>query len=218
MKRNAPATERNRSFILDVLRGVLPERGRVLEIASGSGQHAVFFAAHLPGVVWQPSDPDPAALASIEAWRAEAGLPNLRPPVALDVRREGWPREALEAPPDAVVCINMIHIAPWSACEALVRGAAGALAEGGVLYLYGPYRIGGAFTAPSNAAFDASLRAQDPAWGVRDLEAVTELAAAHGLQREAVVPMPANNHSIVFRLAARAARAARAAHTSPSPE
>lgn len=202
MKRHSPAADRNRSFILDVLRGVLPERGVVLEVASGTGQHAAFFAAHLPGIVWQPSDPDLEARASIEAFRAEAGLENLRPPLALDAHGEAWP---VEAPLDAVVCINMIHIAPWSACEGLVRGAARALRQGGVLYLYGPYRIGGAFTAPSNEAFDATLRARDPSWGVRDLEAVTELAASAGLAREAVVPMPANNHSVVLRRAARAA-------------
>lgn len=198
MKRHAPATERNRSAILEVLRGVLPERGLVLEIASGTGQHAVYFAEHLPGITWQPSDPDGDALASIEGWRAEAGIDNLRPPFALDAHLEVWP---LEAAPDVVVCINMIHIAPWSACEALVRGAARVLRPGGVLYLYGPYRIGGGFTAPSNEAFDASLRARDPRWGVRDLEAVLALGAAHGLVREAVIPMPANNHSVVLRRA-----------------
>ncbi|WP_028228321.1 DUF938 domain-containing protein [Paraburkholderia ferrariae] len=192
---SAPAAGRNAAPILDVLRGVLPARGTVLEIASGTGQHAVHFAAALPDLVWQPSDADPRARASIEAWRAQAGLANLRAPLELDVLREPWPIEAF----DALVCINMIHIAPWEAAVALMHGAGARLPAGGVLATYGPYRRGGAHTAPGNEAFDADLRARDPAWGVRDMEAVEALAHAQGLVCEARVPMPANNFTLVFR-------------------
>ena len=196
MKRHAPATLRNREPLLAVLRDVLPEKARVLEIASGSGEHAAWFSEHLPRVSWQPSDADPEARASVEAHRAEAGLANLLPSIALDAMDPRW-----DAPggADAIVCINMIHIAPWAACEGLFRGAARVLAAGGVVFLYGPFRFGGAFTAPSNAEFDGSLRARDARWGVRDLDDVTALAESHGFSRERVVAMPANNHSIVFR-------------------
>jgi SAM-dependent methyltransferase len=199
MKRHAPATERNREPILAVLRPLLAPGARVLEVASGSGEHAVFLAARLPDVTWQPSDVDPGALASIEAHRAEAALPNLRAPVVADAAGG----DLGDGPLDAVVSINMIHIAPWAACEGLLRGAGRALGAGGVLVLYGPFRVAGEPFAPSNVAFDASLRARDPAWGVRELDAVTALAAEAGLSREAVVPMPANNHSVVFRRVAR---------------
>lgn len=195
MKRHAPATARNREPILDVLRPLLREGARVLEIASGSGEHAVFFAASMPEVIWQPSDVDPAALASVEAHRAEAALPNLRAPIVVDAAHGDFGDITV----DAVFCANMIHIAPWAACEGLIRGAGKALSEGGLLYLYGPYRITGEPFAPSNVDFDASLRARDPAWGVRDLDAVGALAEAAGFTREAVVAMPANNHSVVFR-------------------
>ncbi|WP_043285508.1 DUF938 domain-containing protein [Paraburkholderia oxyphila] len=191
----APAAARNAAPILEVLRGALPARGTVLEIASGTGQHAAHFAAALPGIEWQPSDADPRARASIAAWRAHTGFANLREPLDLDVRREPWPVAAV----DAIVCINMIHIAPWEAAVALMKGAGARIAAGGALVLYGPYRRGGAHTAPSNEAFDADLRARDPAWGVRDLEAVEALAQAEGFVCEAVVPMPANNFSVVFR-------------------
>jgi len=191
-----PPVLRNRDPILAVLRETLPQRGKVLEIASGSGGHATYFAARLPEIVWQPTDADPAALASIAARREAAGLPNLLPPLALDVHAPRWPIDTA----DAVVAINMIHISPWSATEGLVAGAARVLTPGGVLYLYGPYREGGAHTAPSNAAFDASLRAQNPAWGVRDLEDVVALAQRHHLHLERRVAMPANNLSLVFRL------------------
>jgi SAM-dependent methyltransferase len=191
----APATERNAAPILDVLRGALPARGTVLEIASGTGQHALQFAAALPHLDWQPSDADPRARASITAWREHAGTANLRVPLDLDVRREPWPIDAA----DAVVCINMIHIAPWEAAIALVKGAGMRLPAGGVLVLYGPYRRGGAHTAPSNEAFDAQLRESDPAWGVRDMEAVEALAQAEGFVCEQRVAMPANNFSLVFR-------------------
>lgn len=206
MKRRSPAAERNRGPLLDVLRGVLPteaalgRRPQVLEIASGSGQHAIYFAEHLPGLDWQPSDVDAEARASVAAWRDEAGLPNLRAPIALDVTQPGW-TAGLAA--DAIVCANMIHIAPWEACLGLLDGAAALLPDGGVLITYGPYRFDGALTAPSNEAFDASLRAQDPRWGVRDVADVSREAAARGLQREAVVAMPANNHTLIFRRAPR---------------
>jgi SAM-dependent methyltransferase len=195
VKRHAPATLRNRAPILAVLRPLLPAGGVVLEVASGSGEHAVFFAEGLPEVIWQPSDRDAESLASIEAHRAEAGLANLRAPLLVDAAAEAWPI----ARAAAVVAINMIHIAPWAACEGLVRGAARILTEGGVLVLYGPYRVAGAPFAASNEDFDASLRARDPAWGVRALDDVTALAAAAGLVREAVIAMPANNHVVVFR-------------------
>jgi SAM-dependent methyltransferase len=191
----APATERNAAPILDVLRGALPARGTVLEIASGTGQHALRFAAALPHIEWQPSDADPRARASIAAWRDHAGTANLRAPLDLDVRREPWPIDAA----DAIVCINMIHIAPWEAAIALMKGASARLPAGGVLVLYGPYRRDGAHTAPSNEAFDAQLRESDPAWGVRDMEAVEALAQAEGLDCEQRVAMPANNFTLVFR-------------------
>ncbi|TXI86792.1 MULTISPECIES: DUF938 domain-containing protein [unclassified Cupriavidus] len=194
-RRMAPATERNREPILAVLREVLPATGTVLEIASGTGQHAVHFAAALPGVTWQPSDPDAASRASIAAWTAHAGLTNVRAPLALDVRVQPWGLEQA----DAMVCINMIHISPWASAEALFAGAGAVLSAGGVLYLYGPYRRDGAHTAPSNAAFDAQLRAANPEWGVREMEAVIALGAAQGLRCDAPIPMPANNFSLVFR-------------------
>jgi hypothetical protein len=191
----APAAERNAAPILEVLRGALPASGTVLEIASGTGQHAVHFAAALPGITWQPSDADPRARASISAWRAHTGLANLREPLDLDVRREPWPIDEV----NAIVCINMIHIAPWEAAQALMKGAGARVAAGGALVLYGPYRRGGAHTAPSNEAFDADLRARDPSWGVRNMEDVEALAQTQGFICEARVAMPANNFSVVFR-------------------
>lgn len=188
----APSAERNKEPILRVLRRVLPPSGLVLEIASGTGQHVAHFARALPGLEWQPSDPDPGSRASVLAWTKE--LANVRAPLDLDVRRP-WPPERA----NAVVCINMIHIAPWAAAEGLVAGAGTVLESGGVLFLYGPYRRFGRHTAPSNEAFDASLRGQDPEWGVRDLEAVEKLAAAAGLGLEEVVAMPANNFGVVLR-------------------
>jgi SAM-dependent methyltransferase len=194
-RRHAPAAERNRDAILAVLKRHLPVRGLVLELASGSGEHAVHFAAALPDLVFQPSDPDAASCASIDAWAASAGLANLRPAIALDATAQHWPIPAA----DAILCINMIHIAPWAAAIGLLQGAARILAPGGVLYLYGPYKRDGRHTAPSNDAFDRGLRARDPAWGVRDLEAVAALAAANGFAAPAIEPMPANNLSLIFR-------------------
>lgn len=194
-RRFAPATERNREPILEVLRRFLRPEARVLEIAAGSGEHACFFAARLPVAEWQPTDPDADSRASIDAWRAHVRLDQVRPALALDVTAEPWPVTRT----DAVVCINMIHISPWAATLGLMRGAARVLEPGGVLFLYGPYRRSGAHTAPSNEAFDASLRARDPSWGVRDLEAVTRAAEDAGLVSEEAVAMPANNFAVVFR-------------------
>jgi hypothetical protein len=197
LRRFAPAAARNRDPILMALRPLLPERGLVLEVASGSGEHAVHLAAALPRLVFQPSDPQPEARDSIDAWAAASGLENLRPALAIDAAAPGWPITGA----DAVLCINMIHIAPWAATEGLVRGAAAILPAGAPLILYGPYRRGGAHTAPSNAEFDASLRAQDPSWGVRDLEAVAALASGHGFGAPAVIEMPANNLVVALRRA-----------------
>lgn len=191
----APAVARNREPILAVLRRVLPAAGLVLEVASGSGEHAAFFAAALPGVSWQPSDPDPRARASVAAFLDAGAPPNLLPPLALDAAAGEWPI----AHAMAVVCINMIHIAPWSACEGLMAGAARVLPPGGVLYLYGPYKEEGRHTAPSNEAFDADLRARDASWGVRDLGEVMALAHRHNFAHQETVIMPANNRSVVFR-------------------
>ena len=197
-KRYAPATLRNREPIRKVLREVLPEQGQVLEVGAGSGEHAVFFAAAFPAIAWQPTDADPECLASIAAWAAEAGLPNLRPPLRLDVRSSPWLAVA-DQDFDAVVSINMIHIAPWEACQGLVAGAARVLRSGGVLLLYGPFMIDGHHTAPSNAAFDASLKAMDPRFGVRDIAVVSQEAALRGLTLATQVRMPANNLALVLR-------------------
>ncbi len=195
MKQVAPAAERNRDPILAVLHRVLPARGEVLEIASGSGQHAMYAARAFPALSWQPSDPSAPARASIAAWREDAGVTNLRAPIALDVTATPWP----VAHADAVVCINMIHIAPWDATLALVRGAAQLLPVDAPLVTYGPYRFAGTFTSASNAAFDHDLRARDPRWGVRDVVDVESAAGAVGLRLDEVVALPANNHVLVFR-------------------
>jgi SAM-dependent methyltransferase len=197
---SAPA-ERNKEPILEVLRRVLPATGTVLEIASGTGQHAVHFGAALPGLTWQPSEPDPARRAIVAARVAQSGLANVRAPLALDAALGPWP---VATPVDAVLAVNLIHIAPWTVAEALVAGARRHLGPdgAGLLIVYGPYREGGEHTAPSNATFDASLRAENPAWGVRDLEAVAALAARHGFGPPEIVRMPANNVTLVFRGAA----------------
>ena len=200
----APATQRNREPILAVLRRVLPASGTVLEIASGTGEHAVWIAANLPGLVVQPSDPDPDNRASIAAWARFTGVANVRPPLAIDVTATAWEAgEGVPADPAAILCINMLHISPWAATLGLMRGAGALLPPGGVLYLYGAYKRGGAHTAPSNASFDQSLRARDPDWGVRDLEAVTGAAEHAGLAPESVIEMPANNLSVILRRRAR---------------
>jgi cyclopropane fatty-acyl-phospholipid synthase-like methyltransferase len=189
------AVARNREPILVVLKRILPARGVVLEIASGTGEHAVHFAAGLPHLTWQPTDRDPAARQSVEEHRASAGLPNLLAALELDASARSWP----VARADAVVAINMIHIAPWTAAEGLMAGSERTLPPGGVLYLYGPFREDGRHTAPSNADFDASLRARNAEWAVRDLGQVSDLARAHGLALVERVSMPANNLSLVFR-------------------
>jgi SAM-dependent methyltransferase len=174
---------------------VLPQRGLVLEIASGSGEHAAYFAKALPSLIWQPSDPDTAALSSVAAHRDDVGLANLLAPVHLDVTAPSWP----VAHADAILCCNMIHISPWAACEGLMAGAGRVLAAGGILYLYGPYKIGGRHTAPSNQEFDGYLRGQNPAWGIRDLDEVAALAKRHNFALVETVAMPTNNLSVIFR-------------------
>lgn len=191
----SPAVARNRDPILAVLRRHLPEHGTVLEIASGTGEHAAYFAPQLPQLVWQPSDIELEALASIEAHRAAANAPNLRAPTELNVTASAWPVTRA----DAVVSLNLIHISPWAAAQGLMAGAARLLAAGGVLYLYGPFKENGEHTAPSNVAFDASLKARDPRWGLRDTGDVRELADSHGFDFVERVAMPANNLSLVFR-------------------
>jgi len=192
---HAAATERNREPILEVLRRVLPAAGLALEIASGTGQHAAFFAGALPALRWQPSDPSPLHLDSIRAWVAAAGADNVADPVALDV--ESWPWPVTQA--DAILNINMIHIAPWSAAVALFQGAARVLPASGVLFLYGPFKREGQHTAESNQRFDERLRAEDSRWGVRDLADVQRVASSSGFLAAEVIPMPANNLSLVFR-------------------
>ena len=191
----SPAVARNRDPILAVLRRHLPDHGTVLEIAAGTGEHAAHFAPQFPRLTWQPTDADPDALASIEAHRIMANAPNLRAPIELDVTAATWP--VTQA--DAIISINMIHISPWEAAQGLMSGAARVLAAGSVLYLYGPFKENGEHTAPSNAAFDASLRARDPRWGVRDVGDVRALADSHGFDFVECVAMPANNLSLVFK-------------------
>lgn len=189
----APATERNRAPILAVLRRVLPERGLVLEVASGTGEHLAHFAAELTGLTFQPAEFDAARRASVDAWCGD--LANVRPAIPLDAAADPWPVSAA----DAIFCANMLHIAPWSVGLGLIGGARRVLPPGGVLLLYGPFKRDGAHTAPSNAEFDASLRARDPDWGVRHLETVAGCAAGAGLVLEEVVEMPANNLMVIFR-------------------
>ncbi len=187
------AADRNKGPILEVLEEVLPKRGLVLEIASGAGRHVAHFAAALAGPVWQPSEPDPQLRRMIAA--AVTGISKIRAPLDLDVLQEPWPIAAA----DAIVNINMIHVTPWAATGALMRGAGKVLAEGGILYMYGPYRRFGGHTAPSNAAFDERLRMQDGQWGLRDMEDVERLAGEAGFSLERRVEMPANNFSLVFQ-------------------
>lgn len=206
----APATQRNREPILDVLLQILPLTGTILEISSGTGEHAVFFAPRLYPRLWIPSDPNPTARASIAAWRTDCPVDTLYPPIALDVHDPVWSveqelPEALQgidfvrSPITAIVNINMIHIAPWSACLALMAGAERILPTGGILYLYGPFKQGGNHTAASNVAFDANLQAQNPDWGVRNLEDVVAVAQTHRLSLIKTYTMPANNLSVVFQ-------------------
>jgi hypothetical protein len=194
-KRHAPATVRNRDAIIEVLQGVLPGRGTVLEVASGSGEHAIHFAQAFPALQWQPSDPDVAALRSIAAWSVEAGLSNISEPVLIDASAQQWPVDRA----DAILCINMVHISPWEATVGLFTTGAELLTQGAPLILYGPYVREGYPTAPSNLAFDESLRARNSLWGIRKLEDVARLAESIGFVRAAVHEMPANNLTLVFR-------------------
>ena len=194
MKRHAPATQRNRGPILDVIKDALPPEGTVLEIASGTGEHALFFAENFPNLIWQPTDGDPASLPSIAAWRDEKKLSNLLAPLHLDVRADRWPIE--EA--DAIFCANMVHISPWETTLGLLDGASRSLKIDMPLILYGPYRVKGVPTAPSNESFDISLRTRNPAWGIRHLEDVLDEAHSRGLSFERTVQMPANNLIVIF--------------------
>jgi SAM-dependent methyltransferase len=189
------SADRNRGPILKVLERVLPKTGLVLEVASGTGQHVVHFAQALKGLSWQPTDMDAACRRSISAWLATAELANVRQPLDLDVRALPWRVPTL----DAIVCLNLIHIAPWSVATALFAGAGLALRETGLLYLYGPYSVQGRHTAPSNAAFDSALRAENPEWGLRDLKEVESLAKDQGFDLAETIEMPANNFSVLFR-------------------
>lgn len=195
---NSPSAGRNKGPLLDALRGPLEGARRVLEIASGTGEHAVTFCTALPQVQWQPSDIAPDALASIEGWRKAAGLSNMASPLSLDVTEEGWWR-AVDAPIDFVLCCNMIHIAPWAAAQGLVKGAGALVDAGGTLALYGPFSRGGIHTAPSNEEFDRSLKSRDPDWGVRDIDDVTREAEAAGFVLGGEIHMPANNQIVLFR-------------------
>ena len=198
-KRYAPATERNRKPILEVLLKILPPRGNILETASGTGEHALFFAPHVYPRLWIPSEPNQLLRQSIIAWRQECPTDNLQLPLDLNVESESWSSELGEyLPIQAIVNINMIHIAPWSACLGLMAGAEKILPPEGILYLYGPFRIHGQHTASSNLAFDEMLKSQNPAWGVRDLDEVTIVAKQHLLTLKETINMPANNLSVVF--------------------
>jgi SAM-dependent methyltransferase len=196
-RRYAPATERNREPIAAVLREVLPPAGTLLEIASGTGEHAAYLAPLFPNLQWQPTDPDSEALASIEAWRLESAAPNLRGPLYLDAASETWPLDRA----DAILCVNMVHISPWRSTVGLMQGAGRLLPPGGPLVLYGPYRRAEVPTAPSNEAFDESLKARNREWGLRDLEAVRAEAETNGLAFLRLYEMPANNLTLVFRKA-----------------
>ena len=194
-RQHAPSAARNRDPIWAVLGPQLPQQGLVLEIASGSGEHTVHFASLTgPQLIFQPSDPDASARASIDAWAAASGLTNIRPALALDAASDAWPIDNA----DVIVCINMIHISPWTSAVGLVNGASRVLRPSGLLFLYGPYRWAGLHMAASNEAFDTDLRRRNPEWGVRDLEAVADLAASAGFAPPSIAPMPANNLSLFF--------------------
>jgi len=196
-RHTSPSAERNIPPILGVLASRLPTRGRALEFASGTGQHAAAFARAFPGIEWQPSDPHPGARGSIAAWIAESGAPNLRPPMDLDARDPGWP-QAVGGPVDAIVAINLLHISPWAATEGLLAGAGRALVPGGQAIVYGCFLRGGVHVSDSNVRFDESLRDRNPEWGARDVEAVGAVAKGAGLSLSEVVEMPANNTLLVI--------------------
>lgn len=195
MKRHASATARNSGPLAEVLAQELPDSGLVLEVASGSGEHAVFMARRFPALEWQPSDVETDALASVDAWAAESSLAHLRPAIALDASSPDWPIDAAEV----VLCVNMVHISPWSASEGLFAGAGRVLSPGSPLILYGPFIEQQVETAPSNFAFDESLRARNAEWGLREVTALDSIAATHGLERSARYEMPANNLTLVYR-------------------
>lgn len=196
---HAPATARNREAILNVLQEHLPQEGSLLEVASGTGEHASFFAPHFPKIDWQPTDIDEDHLTSIDAWRTHAACPSLLAPMPFNVLTDDWALPHLEKPLTAILAINLIHISPFDVTVALIENAGRTLGAGGMLFLYGPYRRDGAHTAPSNESFDASLKARNPAWGVRDMEEVISLAGQNGFGAPEIVPMPANNFSLVFK-------------------
>lgn len=195
----AAATERNREPILGILSEVLPSGSNILEVASGTGEHAVYFASKLESCRWTPSDTNPMSLESIIAWRNSSPVENLDFPLAIDVSQNNWQQQVMDRDINAIVNINMIHISPWQACLGLMEGAGEILPSKGILYLYGPYKRNGKHTAPSNASFDRSLRDRNALWGVRDLEAVVTAAAESNLRLEQVIEMPANNLSVILR-------------------
>jgi hypothetical protein len=200
-KQYAPATERNRQPILEVLQKVIPKEGNILEIASGTGEHACFFSPYFSPRQWIPSDPDPLLRLSIEAWRQDCKSDNLQIPLDINVTLFDWDEKITHsaiAEIGTIIAINLIHISPWSACQGLMKGAEKILQSGGILYLYGPYKQEGKHTAPSNEAFDQSLQFRNPDWGVRNLEDVVELAEKHQLNLHKIIPMPANNLSLIF--------------------
>ncbi len=198
LKQYAPATQRNREPILEVLLRVLPPSGNILEIASGTGEHSIFFAPAFSNRQWIPSDTNAISRDSIEAWRKESLIENIHPPLNINAQDSIWEIEKQFLDITTIININMIHISPWSACLGLMKGAKRLLPSGGILYLYGPYKQEGKHTAPSNEAFDKSLRAQNPEWGVRNLEDVIKVAEDNGLVFKEKVAMPANNLSVIF--------------------
>jgi len=197
-KQYAPATERNRQPILEVLQKVIPKEGNILEIASGTGEHACFFAPYFSPRQWIPSDPDRLLRLSIEAWRQDCKSDNLQIPLDINVTLPDWDEKIDHSAIAVIIAINLIHISPWSACQGLMKGVGKILHSGGILYLYGPYKQKGKHTAPSNEAFDQSLQFRNPDWGVRNLEDVMELAEKHQLILQKIIPMPANNLSLIF--------------------
>lgn len=198
-KKYAPATQRNREPILAVLKEILPSHGTILEIASGTGEHALFFATNFPQLQWIPSDINPESLLSISAWRQDCKTHNLQPPLRLDMMQTNWQRQLIQSDIQGVICINMIHISPWQSFLGLMAGATQILPKDGILYFYGPYKIDDKHTAPSNEEFDESLKAQNPDWGVRNLNKVIKIGDKYNFQLEKTVEMPTNNLSLVFR-------------------
>lgn len=195
VKQHAPQADRSKGPIVDVLRRVLPDRGIALEVGSGTGQHVIHFARQFPGIVWQPSDYDQVAVASIESYRHEARLANVREPLLLEVRKRLWGHGLL----DAVLAVNLVHVTSWSVCEGLFDGARRHLRPGGVLFLYGPFKQNGGFASSDNAQLDAALRRRNPDWGLRDIEAVVALGMARNLVVEQATDLPAGQLGVVFR-------------------